>query len=153
MLRTESPVTPAVPDTTTGTDPVQPDLADRGDIDRLLVAFYSQALVDPLLGPVFAAARLDLETHLPVIGNFWERSLLRTGSYGGQPMAVHRHLHELLPLTGPMFDRWLALWAETVDEGFSGPVATSAKETAARVATAMQAQLAGSNELPLVAPS
>ena len=127
-----------------------PDVASRADIDRLLVAFYSKALVDPLLGPVFAQAGLDLQTHLPVIGDFWERTLLRTGSYGGRAMAVHRHLHQLTPLTPAMFDRWLVLWGETVDSCFAGPVATYAKDTAERVAGAMQAQLEGSAGLPVV---
>jgi hemoglobin len=126
------------------------DLSSRSDIDRLLVAFYSAALHDSLLGPVFAAAGLDLVTHLPVIGDFWQRSLLGSGSYGGRPMAVHRHLNRLVPLTPAMFDRWLALWAHAVDASFQGPVATRAKELATNVAATMQTQLGGQVGLPMV---
>ncbi len=35
-------------------------LSTRADVDGLLVAFYSVAMTDDLLGPVFVAARLDL---------------------------------------------------------------------------------------------
>lgn len=113
------------------------DLGSREDIERLLVRFYEQAMVDPLLGPVLVdVAHLDLSVHLPRIADFWERSLLGTGTYVGQPMAVHRHLHALVPLTPAMFERWLSLWAVALDELASGPVATLAKDTAVRVASA-----------------
>jgi hemoglobin len=131
--------------------PVRADVASRRDIDELLTAFYSDALVDPLLGPVFATAGLDLATHLPRIGDFWQRSLLGSGSYEGQPMAVHRHLHQRLPLTAPLFERWLALWSAAVDAGFSGPVAARAKDQARRVAEAMQVQLNRRTEVHEVA--
>ena len=119
------------------------DLCSRTAIDDLLVAFYARAMTDPLLGPVFAAAGLDLVTHLPRIGDFWQRTLLGTGRYGGQPMVVHRQLHDQVPLTPAMFDRWLALWSEAVDEAATGPVADRAKDTARRVADAMARQLFG----------
>jgi hemoglobin len=117
------------------------DLHCRADIDALLVAFYSVAMTDDLLGPVFAAAHLDLHTHLPRIGDFWERTLLGSGSYDGQPMVVHRDLHQLVPLTPSLFDRWLELWTEAVDACAGGPIAERAKATAGRVAQAVQGQL------------
>jgi hemoglobin len=130
------------------------DLSTRDDVDELLVAFYSTAMNDALLGPGFAAAHLDLETHLPRIGNFWERSLLGTGSYDGQPMVVHRRLHRSLPLTQVLFERWLVLWSEAVDRTWSGPVADRAKSTATRVAAAMQRQLDDPTRLlQVVAPA
>lgn len=119
----------------------RPDISARLQIDDLLVRFYSRALVDPLLGPVFSLAQLDLVTHLPRIGDFWERSLLGSGSYGGQPMLVHRQLHAAVPLSVEMFDQWVALWQHAVDELATGPVAEAAKDTARRVATAMARQL------------
>ena len=127
------------------------DLGSREVIDQLLTRFYDRALHDVLLGPVFAAAPLDLATHLPRIGDFWQRTLLGTGRYGGQPMVVHRELHSRVPLTPAMFDRWLELWGDAVDDTASGPVAEQAKSTAHRVAEAMQRQLfAGRQTLTLV---
>lgn len=116
-------------------------LSSRGDIDVLLTSFYEGALVDDLLGPAFRHAQLDLRTHLPRIGDFWERTLLATGRYDGQPMVTHRRLHDTFPLTPPMFARWLELWRDAVDSRFDGANATRAKDTAQRVADALQRQL------------
>ena len=52
--------------------------------------------------------------------------MLTTGRYHGNPMAAHfKH-----PITPPMFDRWLALWGEAVDELFAGEAAAALKEKA-----------------------
>ena len=123
------------------------DLSSRADVETLLVSFYSTAMTDDLLGPVFALTELDLATHLPRIADFWERTLLGTGSYNGQPMVVHPVLHGTVPLTPALFDRWLELWAAAVDRSYGGPVAESAKITARRVAQAMQRQLRDGPEL------
>lgn len=118
------------------------DLRDRADIDALLRAFYSVVLDDDLLHHVFVeVAHLDLDEHLPVIGDFWEKVLLGTGRYGGNAMRVHRELHDREPLTPALFERWLAVWNRTVDAGHRGPVATMAKLQAARIASAMQDRL------------
>lgn len=135
----------------------QRSLDSREALDELLTSFYASALSDDLLGPVFGAAHLDLVTHLPRIGDFWQRTLLSSGRYDGQPMAVHARLHARVPLTPEMFDRWLALWTAAVDAAYAGPTAVRAKVTAHRVAAAMQRQLRGDPEPPapglqLVAP-
>ncbi len=66
------------------------DLRERADVDRLLRAFYERALVDPLLRPVFVdVAHMDLEEHLPRIGDFWEKVLFNTVTYDGAAMGVH----------------------------------------------------------------
>jgi hemoglobin len=126
-----------------------PDLDSRERIDELLAQFYGRALDDELLGPVFAGAGLDLATHLPRIGGFWERSLLGTGSYAGRPMQIHRHLMREFGLTEQHFDRWLQLWHTTLAELFKGPGADQAAQYAVRMAGAMLRQGPGENELPL----
>jgi hemoglobin len=118
------------------------DLATRADIDRLLRAFYAKALVDAEIGYFFTdVARLDLEAHLPRIGDFWEQVLLQRPVYLGNPMAVHVHLHGASPLAASHFDRWLFLWAEAVDASFAGKVAEQAKQRAAIIAESMKARL------------
>jgi hemoglobin len=118
------------------------DLQTRADIDALLRDFYTQLLDDRLLRHVFVdVARLNLEKHLPVMGDFWERVLFNTGEYNGQPMRVHRRLHDREPLTAAHFERWLAVWNETTDRRHRGPVAATAKRHAARIALAMQRNL------------
>lgn len=127
------------------------DIADRVDLDALLVAFYGRAMVDPVLRPVFVdEMRLDLDEHLPVIGAFWEFVLFRTGTYSGRTMDVHRRIHQRIPLTEAHFARWLELWTTALDETFGGPVAEQAKAHAARMATVFLRNLtAPPGSLPL----
>lgn len=121
------------------------DIADRDDIAALLRDFYGRAFLDPLLGPVFVdVARLDLEAHLPVMCDFWETVLFRSGRYHGNALVPHRRLHALTPLTPRHFARWLELWRETVDDRHCGPRAEAAKVQATRIADSMCRRLDGS---------
>ena len=132
------------------------DIATREDLESLLRAFYGRALVDPLLRHVFVdVVHMDLEAHLPVIADFWQKVLFDTGTYSGRTMEVHRRIHRRVPLTEGHFDRWLELWGETVRDGFRGPVADQAVVHATRIAAVFQRQLAeqrpGLRTLPVVA--
>ena len=118
------------------------DIETRADIDRLLRRFYSKAMIDEVIGYLFTdVAKLDLEAHLPQIGNFWEQVLLQRPVYVGQPIAVHVALHEAATLRPQHFQRWFSIWAETVDELFEGETATEAKRRAAVIAETMQYRL------------
>ncbi len=122
------------------------DIETRADCERLVRAFYSRALTDPLIGWIFVdVAKLDLEKHVPVIASFWETVLLGARSYSGGAFAPHAVLHMKAGLRAPHFERWLVLWRETVDELFTGPRAELAKEHALRVAHAFHRRL---QELP-----
>jgi hemoglobin len=119
------------------------DISSRRDIDDLLRAFYGRVYADPLLAPIFVdVAHMDLEQHLPVIGDFWERVLFNTGRYGGGAMEVHRRLHRLFPLTSEHFERWLELWTAAVDGRHHGTVSEAAKQHARRIAVAIERNLA-----------
>ena len=120
------------------------DLANRDDVEQLVVAFYERAFRDPLIGPIFTdVARMDLAAHLPVMCDFWETVLFRSGAYRRNALQVHVALHSRHPLTGAHFARWLRLWDATVDERFAGPAADRAKLQASRIAESMQRRLAG----------
>lgn len=136
-----------------GTRLVVEDLTERGDIEnradceRLVRAFYSRALDDPIVGWIFTdVAKLDVEAHVPVIASFWETILLGARSYGGGAFAPHAALHARTPLRKAHFDRWLVLWRTTVDELFVGERAELAKAHAERVARAFHARLEGRPE-------
>jgi hemoglobin len=118
------------------------DIESRADCERLVRAFYEQALVDPLIGWIFVdIAKLDLDTHLPRIASFWETILLGARSYGGGVFGPHAALHARVGLRAGQFERWLALWRATVDELFAGERAELAKTHAERVAAAFQRRL------------
>jgi hemoglobin len=118
------------------------DIDDRGDCERLVRAFYSRVLVDPVIGWIFVdVAKLDVEAHVPQIASFWETILLGSRSYAGGAFAPHAALHAKVGLRVGHFERWLALWRETVDECFAGERAELAKAHALRVAQAFQRRL------------
>ncbi|MDX8150124.1 group III truncated hemoglobin [Patulibacter brassicae] len=120
------------------------DIATRQDCERLVERFYGRALHDPFIGWLFVdVAQLDLEAHLPQIASFWETILLGAKSYGGGAFHPHAQLHRKAELKAGHFDRWLALWRESVDELFEGPVAEQAKDHAHRVAYAFHRRLQG----------
>jgi hemoglobin len=118
------------------------DIEDRGDCERLVRAFYSRAMVDPMIGWIFVdVAQLDLEAHVPVIASFWETILLGAQSYRGGAFRPHAELHAKVRLRSGHFERWLTLWRTTVDELFAGPGAELAKAHATRVGHAFHSRL------------
>ena len=125
------------------------DIEDRADCERLVRAFYTRALADPMIGYLFVdVANLDLEAHLPVIASFWETILLGAGTYAGGAFAPHAALHAKAPLRSGHFDRWVALWTATVDELFAGERAELAKAHARRVARAFHRRIEGLPDEP-----
>ena len=108
--------------------PAVGDIETRADCERLVRAFYSRAMSDPLIGWIFVdVAKLDLEAHVPQIASFWETILLGAQTYRGGAFRPHAALHMRVGLRPGHFERWLALWHATVDELFDGPRARLAK--------------------------
>ena len=120
------------------------DITGRDDIAALLTDFYGRAFGDELLGPVFVdIARMDLAEHLPVMCDFWQSVLFRSGQYRRNALQPHLRLHGKAHLTPAHFDRWLALWHATVDDRHAGPKAELAKLQASRIAGATSRRITG----------
>jgi len=134
-------------------EPARGDLADRADVEALLRRFYGQVLVDEILAEPFAEIRLTgLESHLPVMCDFWQTVLFRAGLYGGSALRAHQRVHDRHALSAGHFLRWLTLWNSTVDQMYQGPVAEHAKIQAARIARAMHRRLTGTDADELDVP-
>ena len=89
-------------------------------------------------------AHLDLESHLPIIGDFWETLLFRTGEYasrGRNPLEVHRQLHLKSAFEPKHFSRWLELFVHCVDQKFEGVRAEFIKMRAHAIANRFQENL------------
>lgn len=118
------------------------DIESRTDIDLLMNVFYRRALADDVIGYIFTdVAKLDLEHHLPIIGDFWETLLFQTGNYpkhGRNPLEVHKNLHLREDLTADHFERWLNIFVASVDEQFTGERAEFLKMRAHSIALRMQ---------------
>lgn len=98
--------------------------------------FYADVAQDDLLGPIFNdVARVDWSEHLPKLTAFWCRALLSIPGYEGNPYRSHQLIHARQPFTRADFERWLDLFHETLDLGWSGPKVEQAKAFAQKVAT------------------
>jgi hemoglobin len=117
------------------------DIENRADIDLLMTEFYSTAMVDSTIGYIFTdVAKLDLDHHLPIIGDFWDTLLFQAGSYsqyGRNPLMVHAELNEKTPLKSAHFSRWLVIFSETIDRLFAGERAEFLKFRAEMMADRM----------------
>lgn len=126
---------------------MRPDVQNREDIDVLMDEFYSRALKDDLIGYIFTdVAQLDLGHHLPVIGDFWESILFRTGNYarhGRNPMQVHMALNMKEHLKPEHFERWIEIFYGVLDENFEGPNTDILKQKAAFMAQRISSVCSG----------
>lgn len=119
------------------------DIRDREDIRELVDGFYTKVRADDTIGYLFnEVAKVNWEHHLPVMYDFWEGVLFQTGGYAGNPMMVHRKLHQQSPLRKEHFDRWKKLFLETVDERFEGEKAELVRQRAVSIATMIQIKAA-----------
>ena len=126
------------------------DITGYDDVDRLVKAFYRTAIPDPVLGPIFDAAGIEWDVHIPRITAFWEQRLLGTGSYAGNVVSAHVSFQDRAPFGRPELDRWLSIWDETVDGLFAGPVADLAKQRAHGAADVLERAVARRHLVPLV---
>lgn len=129
------------------------DIETRTDIDLLMRVFYERALADEVIGYIFSdVAQLDLERHLPIIGDFWESLLFGTAAYSEHkrnPLAIHKELHLKEPLTAGHFERWLRIFSVSVDEEFAGERAEVLKTRANAIALRMQTFLKDGEAPPI----
>lgn len=115
------------------------DIETREDIIRLLEAFYSKATIDPVIGYYFTeVVPLDMDTHIPVIADFWETVLFGRAVYKGNVLDIHKQIHQLSAFREEHFARWVALFTETINEMFNGDRAELARQRAESIATIMK---------------
>src|SRR5687768_3626372 len=101
------------------------DIQTRSDLEVVLTAFYEKVFTDDVIAYFFTdVVPLDLETHLPIITDFWEAVVLGTHSYRKNVMEVHQHIHAKAAIEKKHLDRWVLLFTQTVDAHFDGPNAT-----------------------------
>jgi hemoglobin len=118
------------------------DIESKEDIHLLVNNFYEKVKADETIAYIFKdIAKVNWEKHLPVMYSFWENTLFYTGTYEGNPMELHKHLHRLMPLTTEHFKQWIKLFNNSVDELFEGKNASLAKQRAKSIATVMQVKI------------
>ena len=112
-----------------------PDITDKADIERLVRAFYGNAIADPLLAPHFA--HIDFAHHFPRMIDFWAFVLLDEFGFQGNVFDAHRSLN----IDETHFARWLHHFHTTADTLFAGEKTDLAKQRADSIAAIFQAKL------------
>ena len=112
---------------------------DEASLRELVDAFYARVRADAALGPVFDAAIHDWPEHLDRLTDFWSSVMLTSGRYKGQPVPAHKQHGDRI--TPALFDRWLALWAETTSELMTPGAAAALQFKAERIAESLQLAL------------
>ena len=118
------------------------DVETRADLERMLTAFYEKVFQDELIGRFFTeVVPLNLDVHLPVITDFWESVVFDLHTYQKNVLAIHQHIHQIVPIEKKHLDRWVEVFHKTVDEFFEGSKAEKMKKRAVSVATFMNIKL------------
>lgn len=115
--------------------PLHPAI-DEALIEQVVRAFYTRVREDEFLAPIFAVAIPgDWEPHLKTMMAFWSSVMMMSGRYKGQPVVKHRALTNVTPAH---FERWLALFNQTVEEICETDVAALFRERAGSIAVSLQ---------------
>lgn len=118
------------------------DIETREELEDFLWAFYKKAFADDLIGRFFTeVVPLDLNTHVPVIADFWESVAFNKPSYRKNVMEVHKHIHHLSQIKKEHLDRWVKVFTETLNENFEGSKTELMKQRARSIATLMDIKL------------
>ena len=108
------------------------------DIKVLVDSFYGKVRNDILIGPIFEEKIQDRwPQHLSKMYTFWQTVLLGEHTYYGSPFPPHAGL----PVEAEHFNRWLALFSQTLEEHFSGKTADEALWRANKMAEMFQYKL------------
>lgn len=125
------------------------DIRSRNDIVQLLKAFYKKVYLDEALRPFFTeVVNVDVASHVELLADFWESVLFGKEGYQGNPMRIHEALHERRALESQHFERWIALFCQTIDEAWFGLNSNRLKTRARGIATLMRTKLAHHNSAP-----
>lgn len=114
------------------------DIENREDIILMVDSFYDKVNENAKLSAVFNDfAKINWDTHLPIMYNFWSTLIFGEKGYKGNPFAKHIPL----PVDEKHFSSWIALFIENMDELFEGEVAEATKLRAKSIAQIFQSKL------------
>ncbi len=112
--------------------PMKHDIETTEDIKLMVDSFYAKVKHDELLAPIFfSRIPEDWQPHMEKMYSFWNAALLGVSGYRGAPFVPHA----TMPIGQEHFDKWLLLFAETLEELFAGPKAEETLQRAKNMAT------------------
>jgi hemoglobin len=116
------------------------DRLTEDSIRSLVHAFYEKVRRDEQLAAIFTeAVGDDWNLHISRMCSFWSTAMRISRRYRGDMLLAHRRL---LPRLRPeLFQRWLALFEQTVDERFAPETAAALRDRARKTARNLQLAL------------
>lgn len=115
----------------------EPIDVSEDELKAMVRAFYSEAMEDPLIGPVFARHVADWDHHFQIVQNFWSRALLGTSRYAGSPFTPHLEMN----LKPEFFERWVALFRKNAEANLKPAAARAAIARVEHMSVCFQAGL------------
>ncbi len=121
------------------------DLDTRDEIFEMVTRQYADITQDEMLEPYFnfSPGFIDWQAHIATVADYWSHLVLGEGEYEVDTLENHRRLHEQAPFSPELFDRWLQVFHDTVNGGWSGPNADHANKRATGMAWAMAQRYLG----------
>ena len=115
------------------------DLDTTEQVIEMVTRQYVDVVQDELLEPYFnfSPGFIDWQGHIESVADYWCHVLLYAPGYQIDVIEAHRELHDTDPFTPELFDRWLEVFHDTIDGGWTGPNAEHAKKRATGMAWAM----------------
>ena len=114
------------------------EIISLDDIKKLVDAFYDKVRRDELIGPIFnERIRERWPQHLEKMYTFWQTVLLGEHTYFGSPFPPHANL----PVSHNHFEKWMQLFALSIDELFIGEKAKEAKWRAGKMAEMFESKI------------
>ena len=118
------------------------DIQTREDLHLVMSEFYSKLLSDNKISFIFTEiAKIDLQSHLWDLVDFWEQILFNSGSYKKNVLQIHHNVNQKIKLTEEHFAIWLNYFNTAIDENFKGQIAENMKTRALSIATVMKIKL------------
>lgn len=109
----------------------------KENIETMVMSFYRRILKDDLVGPYFIEELgEDLDNkywkpHLKRLIDFWASIVMGDTSYKRNPFTPHMMMDDLSP---EVFERWLKLFFETLDEIYEPQMADIFKKRSTTIA-------------------
>lgn len=122
------------------------DVDTSDEMAELVTRQYVGICEDPVLEPYFdvAGPLTDWYGHILAGTEFWSRMLFEPPNREVDAVLERiRQRHEQVPFTPEVFDRWLALFHTTIDDGWAGPNADHLKKRAIGVVWAAASRTLG----------
>jgi len=109
----------------------------KENLNKMVLMFYAKVLQDEIVGPFFIEKLgNDLKNdkwvpHIQLLTDFWASIALGDAAYKGNPFAPHLNIANISKVA---FQRWLELFAQTLDKIYTPQIADQFKQRSTVIA-------------------